>query len=310
MAIRKRTTLEDWLTETLNDETKKDKDGKPRRCNAVALVHYSEKRETELATCQYGASNFNPKDLANLFNRRAETYAQDLSGVQTFELLAFFEGRTEPEGHQPFRKSGVESELGSSLSTEAPTAVGSMAAMMRHNEAMVGMGYRQTMAASEFMLGIMDRMERRLERTEHERDEATTLVRTLTYEILDRRNAGEERLIDKRNNAEMIKAALKNIPIILNSIAGYAIMPQDSEDAAIIEMLAEKVSVEDMGAIMQKLPPEAMGVVYSRMTRYQKEKADRMALEKTQGNHVDSELGFSKGTVAEMRGEVVNGKAS
>jgi len=298
------------------DQSRTDKADptKVRPCSAVAMSHIGSNGDVELASSQYGSSNFNPKELATLFNRRAETYSQDLPGIQTFQVIAFY-GQAEPEAFLPFTKSGNETELGRSLGTDSPDAKGIVQMMMRHQEGVVGMAFRQTNNVNAVLESVLVRLENRLDRAERDRDEAVSLVRELTWTIADRRSEAEAKVIRARDNSAMIQQALKSLPMLLNSAMGREVLPQASEDSAIVEKLAEHattMSEEKLQALMGALPPDAVPLIWSRVVRFQKEKAEKLALERIQAEHADAEVGLPRGTLKriaegsnELTGEVL-----
>lgn len=99
MASRKRLTLDAWIHDALND----DKDN--RKCSQISLVHMIGQTPKELHSVKFGSkAPAKAEDLAVMFRQRAEGYAQDLSGTQMFQLLAFTV-KTSLKGlcHLPYR---------------------------------------------------------------------------------------------------------------------------------------------------------------------------------------------------------------
>src|SRR5271157_2018713 len=129
---RKRITIEQWITEALSDGDK----GKP--CSALSLVHIKGVGQEEVHTKQFTAP-VQPKQLAEFFIDRATGFAQDLSGLQTFRLLAFY-GSAEPQAALPFTVADGELTGGgeSPFAKNEPTQVGLLGQLMKHNEQVMG----------------------------------------------------------------------------------------------------------------------------------------------------------------------------
>ena len=124
--MQKKQTLEQWIDEAMTDEEKGPK------ISAISLVHLKGQQELEIHSIAFGARKWTPKELSQIFRHKAETYSEEIPGVQTFNLQAFY-GGDEPRAWKPFTVNGAQDYNGG-LSTEGPTPQGLVQQLMRHNE--------------------------------------------------------------------------------------------------------------------------------------------------------------------------------
>src|SRR3990167_4192637 len=117
-----------------------------------------------------------PKELAQIFRTKAENHAAEIPGTQTFNLLAFYANRSEPQARKPFTVVGETTEQGQ-LATEGPTGSGIIQQCMRHNEAHTQIALRHTAAMIEASARMLDRMATHNEKLMVENREALDIVK-------------------------------------------------------------------------------------------------------------------------------------
>ena len=90
-------SLDAWIRECLSDPDKQTP------LTMIALVHHRGDVEQELHSTKLPdrGAQIDPLDMANMFMHKAQAYAQELPGVQTFSLLAFYGGSNQPLSRQP-----------------------------------------------------------------------------------------------------------------------------------------------------------------------------------------------------------------
>lgn len=261
---RRRQTLDAWIREAVNDT---DKDGP---CTMISVCHMAGITPQEIHTVKLGAGRaWAEGELARLFTGKAESYSQDLPGVQTFVLLAFYGGRSEPESRHPFTISGEQNDIG--LMTEAPDARGMTQQGMRHVEAIVGLAFQQTRAMAQANATMIETLSSKLMHLVDEHFEAIKIVKEL---VLEKENEQYEREMKKleyeRSTAER-KQIISFIPALANTILGREVFPQATEDTAIIEGIADALPEEDLKKLLMispMLPPVVQGIFASRMERF------------------------------------------
>ena len=144
--------LADWIREALDDP---DKEGP---CTALSLVHVTGTSGgpfyEEIHTVKIGSKAYDPHALDKMFMHKAQSYAQELTGVQSFCLFAFYNNLSEPGAKHPLRISG-ELDFGG-LATEGPTESGKTSQNMRLTEAIVQGSFRQNTVTFDMLIRTMD----------------------------------------------------------------------------------------------------------------------------------------------------------
>jgi hypothetical protein len=247
MSVRRFKTLELWIKEALSDD---EKDG---LCTALGLVYRKPEGGTkEIHTVKLTGKTWEPKNLADLFTGKAETFAQDLPGRQTFEILAFYGGRREAEAQHPFGVQDGEISAGGAGRSikETPDNVGLTAQLMRHlerkDEALQGI-------IAGFSAVTLQMHQRTIEREEKMRDEvneAYTIVREM---IMDRKKADFDMEMAKlkyQRDSVNQERLMKQAPGLINVAAGREVFPQSTADTALMDALALRFTPEHVDAMV------------------------------------------------------------
>lgn len=288
-----RQTLDQWIFEALTDE---DKDAP---CTALSLVHRVGVKEQEVHTTQLGSKQWDAKGLAKMFLGKAENYAAELPGVQTFNLLAFYGGRTQYEALKPFMVNG-ESEM-PGLATEGPTKEGLVQQAMRHTEAMTQMALRQTTSMTSAMTAMFEMVVRENMNLRKENQDATIIVRDAVLAMNEKKEESAfKRLKYERDTQERSKW-LSFGPAFINTLLGKEIFPQSTADTALIDTIAESISEDDIQRLAASgvIKPEVWGPLAQRMAKTIERK--RLAAEQAKAalNGVDPEEDATGGLLSE-----------
>ena len=262
-----RKTLESWIREALTDP---DKEGK---CSMISLVHMVGQQQKELHTTKFGGGkSWSENELGAMFRGKAEAYCQDLPGVQTFQLLAFYGDRTTPESFQPFIVN-VNAEYG--LGTESPTDQGRLQMSMRREEMLIQQVYRRQQVLDEYTLRVIERQGHMIETLASENRDAFGIVKDMLMEkALSDHTRKMQQLQFERDTTER-KKWLSYAPPLLNMILGREIFPQSTADTALVDSIADSLTEEDVMKLAGSLKPELWGPLASRMHSYmQKKKAE------------------------------------
>jgi hypothetical protein len=271
--MARRQSLADWIREAMLDP---DKDGK---ISMLSLVHMAgttnqfgqqqlEVHSTKLAPGVAAA----PADLAALFQGKAESYAQDLPGVQSFCLLAFYAGSSEPQARHPFLITGkVDFEGGA---TETPDPRGEKQQSMRHSEMLIQQVYRRQQVMDDYSIRLLERANNTVAQLSNENREMFAIFKEMMMEkVMGEHNREMERLKYERETEER-KKWLSFAPALVNTILGREVFPQASADTALIETIAESLSMEDVGrlAAANVIKPEILGPLYARFEQAEKKR--------------------------------------
>ena len=270
--MAKRKPLDKWILEALTDT---DKDGP---ISAISLMHMRGMQPVELHTWKARAGA-DPKQLAELFQDKARTYCQDLPGVQTFNLWAFY-GKTEPEGQMPFTVR-VEADLHESgLTTEAPTETGVKQMSMRWAEMLQGQVYRRQQIMDDHSIRMIEQQSRMIESLMSDRFAgAEIIVKMMMEQQANTHKLEMERLTFERATRDR-ETLMKLAPPLVNSLTGKEVFPQNTADSALLETIVTEMDDEKleklMGSIMELgIPDAVMGPLANRIMQIRQKKAQR-----------------------------------
>ena len=266
---RGRKTLDQWIQECLLDEEQAGP------CTAFVLEHMVGTSSQPVFSKRLGSQPEEPRALARLIRDRAETHCQDMPGVQTFRLLAFYDNRPEHGAMLPFTVAGKQDYDG--LMTEAPDAKGIVAQCMRHNEGVLQIALRNGQALQEStidMLRVVSNQNTKLVEENH------SLLMGLRDMLIGQQNIEHEHkmaeMAYQRSTAERRKW-LSYGPALVNTIVGREVFPQSTADTALVETFADNLDEEQIQKLAEIVPPELWGPLSSRLGNHLK--AKRLAAE-------------------------------
>lgn len=279
---RTRRTLEEWIREALTDGDKE------AACSVLCLIHKLGAHDREIHAKKIVAG-VSPSELAALFRGKAETYAQDLSGVQTFNLLAFY-GKNEPEAFFPFLVQGDVNTSGNA--TEPPTPAGEKAQGMRFAEQMVQMAYRQMNTVFEMQSRLITQMASREERLLRENHEAFEIVRDTVMRQVTESREHEIRQLEYTRQTEERRKWLSFAPPLINTILGREVFPQATVDTTIVEAVAENLTEEQIQQLAIALPAHLWGPLAERMSTFlEKKRSAQEAMARLVPGNIEHEFG-------------------
>ncbi len=270
-----KTALSEIIRSMIADGETGDKEGK---CRGLGVVHVSQRGDKEVDAIKLGSAEWTPEKLGERIESKCRTYAQDLSGAQTFTLLAFYgdaDKFPEPLASHPFVVNGnlgTDFDKYGSLTTEGADAKGVMQQGMRLTEVIVQRTFG--MASSLFEEQRLERQELRRENGElkSENREAFGLLRESI--MANTQLAHEKRMAEMEyaRKTEERRAWFKFAPALINQLMGREIFPQGTADTALVESIADALKTEDIQLIASKLPPALWGPLASRFEQHTKEK--------------------------------------
>lgn len=254
-------TLDQWIREALIDE---DKDGK---CTRLALVHIAGGRESEISAMKLGSKPWDPKELALIFRKKAEDHCSEISGVQTFNLLAFYGDRGEPQARRPFSVQGEPPPDQVQLLTEGPTPQGIVQQSMRHNEALMQLALRHSAAMVEASERMVTRVSLQNERLSSELMEATGIIRELAFERQDVADSRKMQQLQFQRTTEERNKWLSFGPALINAVLNREVFPQSTADTALIDSIVDSLTEDDIMKLGSSgiIKPEIWGPLAQRM---------------------------------------------
>lgn len=295
--MSKRKTLDSWINDAISDP---DKDGK---CSMISLVHMVGQQQKEIHTTKFGSSKtWSSLDLSAMFRSKAEAYSQDLPGVQTFQLLAFYGEKTQPEAFQPFTINVTGDHSG--LSTESPTDQGRLQQIMRQSEMLIQQVYRRQQVMDDYSLRLIEQQGNRIDTLSRENRDAFDIVKDmLMTQALNDHNRKMEGLRYERETGER-KKLMGFAPALINTILGREVFPQSVADTALVESIADSLGEEDIMKLASVLKPEMMGPLAARLMMYEEKKnKEQTALRLAAGVKVRDPEADAAGDIVSVNGK-------
>ena len=267
----KRKSLETWINEAMTDT---DKEG---QLSMISLVHMVGMQTKEIHTTKFGGKTIQAKELAEMLRGKAETHCQDIPGVQTFQLLAFYGNKQNHEASLPFVVN-VSQDNNNGLWTEPPTEQGRTQMEMRRGEMLFQQVYRRQQVMDETMIRMLELSNRHNEKLLRENQDAFGIVKDMIMEkALNDHNRQMEALKFERATGER-KKWMSWAPMLINTILGREVFPQSAADTSLVEAIAESLGEDDIMKLAGAIKPELMGPLAARMQAYmvkkEKEESD------------------------------------
>lgn len=258
---RSRQTLEQWIHEAIIDEDK----SKP--ITSLSLVHRAGVREQEIHTTNLGNRQWSAQELAKMFYGKAESYAAELPGTQTFNLLAFYGNNPQWEAIKPFMVAGQEELPG--MATEQPTKEGLVQQAMRHTEAMTQAFMRQTQALTGAMQAMFEQVTRENISLRAENRDAVVIVRDAMLAMTGQRDEQKMKQLEFERASREREKWLSFGPAFINTILGREVFPQNTADTALIDAITDSLTEEDIHKLAGTgvIKPEIWGPLTARMAK-------------------------------------------
>ncbi len=268
---RPKKSLAKWIGEAISDNMKE----KP--ISQFSLVHMKGTVPLEIFKFDKFGTEMKESELAELMEDKANTHAQEMTGPQTFNVWAFY-GQPKQEAYYVFIVMPVANDQDGYLTTEQPTPQGMLQQNMRWKEMDQGLVYRQQVALNAQMIQMIELQGRQLDRLQEERFSNGNMVMEMIAKTHDRAHELEMKKIEAQKASQMWGTVTNLLPAAVNTIFGREIIPQATEDTAIIEMFVTALigsstdAAEMMGKVSMMMnamgvPAAGQGVLSSRIIR-------------------------------------------
>jgi hypothetical protein len=263
-----------WVSDSLTD-TNKTEDGK-RPCSRLDLVHVQGEVPREVYFMNLGAGQQDPQKVAELFYDIAQRHVEELVGVHTFNMRAFY-GAATFERHIVFLVN-VTKDQGAQLSTENPDERGQIQARMRREEMLI----QQVYAKQAHLDAVHARAIEQAHRNEFELRGQINEMQTVMFDMMGRwvtqNNAHEMAKAQYERETRLMDRGMKLIPSAVNAVAGTEVFPQSDEDTALIELLAERFAdkAEQLPMILggMGVPKEGIALMVNRVHKFIRDKEE------------------------------------
>jgi hypothetical protein len=247
---KRRQTVDTWVQTVIAESV----DG--RQCTAVTCLHLKGVGgATEEVVTRPLEGPVNVKELADHLVGRAEGFAQELPGLQTFKLLAFY-GTAEP--HNPFHftvsDGTVISRTEAMQSAHEPTPTGLLGQLMKHNEQLMQQNMVLTQSHTQLAQGVLAMClgpQGVIAQSRQSELEAIAVVKDATLSMLRERREARLEEVKGMQELQTRKAILDALPHMVNRWTGHEVFPDTANKAAIIDKLAFKITPQDLEFLVQ-----------------------------------------------------------
>jgi hypothetical protein len=256
--IQKRVTLEQWIADALVDG---DKDGE---ISAITLQHHIGSKTTEIHGVRFqNSKKWTARELAQLFQAKADGYAQDLPGGQYFTLEAFYADRPEPQAKHPFEVIGQPDFAG--LISEKPDAAGVVGQSMKHLE----FQHREMNIMMRHLIDTLAQTNlaqaERLKDQEGELRDSYNALRQLMLGRLTEEHEFKLKEAKVQRENDMWGKLFEYGPLLLDAVTGGKLIPTAKKDTMLIDAMVRSVPVDKLQALVTSLPPEVAGPLMARL---------------------------------------------
>lgn len=281
-----RQTLRQFIAECLLVAEKQDLYG-IKKCSGFALVHDRNGTQFELKVIKIGARQWDPKELADILESTADTFAGGVPGVQQFQVLAFFDDQSQPQSFYPFRRNGGDAEQ-AGLMTEPPTQAGLMGQLMRLFEANTRTSHHYAASTFATMERVIVRLDQRCALLEEEQHDTIELTKELIFQRASDEHGRKIAILELEEKAKTKEAIVRLLPPLANRVFGKEVFPQATADSAIIDQMAESLTQDQIVKLNGILTPQQWGLLADRLVQSLEKKAEKeKAQEKSNGTKTE-----------------------
>lgn len=235
-------SLETWLRSAILD----DKDGK---CTLLTCNHVIGSNLDEVQTHKLGGSNpLTERELSEMFTGRARVHCQELPGTQLFRMLAFYEGRSEPQNKFHFRVQGETDFDG--VVTESADTKGLLGQQMRLFEANTSSTFRKDAMLFETMIRSNQIMSDNNVKLTQQVMESMRGMADMTAAFLKAQSEGRIEEIRLKAQFQERQMLIGFAPHLLNAATGKNIIPESSTEESVFLELANTLNEDEFKAMM------------------------------------------------------------
>ncbi|HEX6826567.1 MAG TPA: hypothetical protein VF077_09665 [Nitrospiraceae bacterium] len=243
---KRRQTVETWLGEVIAEKI----DSKD--CTLIGLLHLKGigGSTEEVMSKPIEGGTVNIKELADHFVGRAEGYSQDLPGIQTFKLVAFY-GNNQPQNPFHFTTSDgtVMSRSESMMSAHEPTPAGLLGQLMKHNETKDRQNadlVNQNMQLARDVISMCFGPQGLVQQSIRSQLEAVEVVKDAMLDMSRERKELVTQEHKAAQDLQMRKAVMEALPLITNRLTGREVFDEKANRAKLLELFAMKIGPKDL----------------------------------------------------------------
>lgn len=242
---KKRQSVDQWVQSVISEKVD------DKACSAIALMHLKGVGgATEEITTKPIEGTIDVGEVANFLVGRAEGFSQDLPGLQTFKLIAFY-GTNEP--HNPFHfttsDGNVTSRTEIMMSAHEPTPTGLLGQLMKHNETLMSQNNQLVTANMTMANGVLAMCfgpQGVIQASIRAQLETVEIVKDVNLDMFKQRR---ELVLEEHKAASDLqtrRAIIDAIPHMVNRFTGHEVFDESTNRAKAFEALALKFTPKDI----------------------------------------------------------------
>lgn len=243
----------------------------------LSLVHKVASSDQEVYTYMLGAGeSSSAASYAEAFEEKAATHVQDVPGVHTFNVLAFYGASSAktgiPQGRFVFVRNVEHPQDGNA--TEPATPQGRVQQMMRREEMLFQSLFSQQQFMFQFMQGSMRGL---AEENQVLRGENANMFAAAKQILMDQALVNREhemKVVEAKRNAALVGKLLDFAPALANTVAGREVFPQAKADSATLDLICENLKPEQVEMLDMLFPAELAAVLKQRVLSYMTKKEE------------------------------------
>ena len=284
-------SLEKWISEALDDPDKT-----PSQCTCLTLFHFrgaqgsqSEVHSSKLTT----GKAYTAKGLAELFQGKMETDAQNMVGAQQYVLVAFYSSDV-PGARFPMTFIGEGGLDYKGMATEGPSQSGQISQGMRLTEKLVTGAFNLTSMNFSMMSEMNRNLARDLKEAQETARDATKIILDVAKAQVQATHEMKMKEAEYARSSQERKGLIALVPPLVNRLTGQEVFPQATEDTALVETLCENMNQErlEMLAMIPNMDKKFLALITARFEAHEKRKNDEKAqLAQLRPGSVEQELG-------------------
>ncbi len=288
---KKRQSVDQWVQSVIAEKVE------DKVCSAIALLHLKGVGgATEEITSKPIEGTIDVAELANFLVGRAEGFSQDLPGLQTFKLIAFYGTN---EAHNPFHfttsDGNVTSRTEIMMSAHEPTPTGLLGQLMKHNEALMMQNNQLVTANMTMANGVLAMCfgpQGVIQASIRAQLETVEIVKDVNLDMFKQRRELALEEHKAASDLQTRKAIIDALPHLVNRFTGHEVFNESNNRAKAFETLALKFTPKDIEFLvgMGKLTQEEGLILSAQCSAIIEEKRKEAEALKT----VPSEEGQSK----------------
>jgi hypothetical protein len=215
--------------------------------------------------------------LADLMIGRAEQSVQDKGGIKhEFDIEAYFDNNARSGAHHLFYVQDGELLSGGTARniTDAPNAQGLVAMAMNNMSKAYAMIENMAKWSVE---SSIKREENYLKREREMHSELFDAYKIVREQMLQQEASGHEMRLKElqvKKSLQLQQELLKLSPLLLNTLSGQDLMPQQSADSVIVESMAEVLTPEMINGLVAGgiIPQEKAALLTMRLAQINEKK--------------------------------------